>query len=320
MESLNRVVRRLLRTYGRHAGMLEDLYADDVVFYTPLARLEGRPAVSQYFAELNKGFPGLRLALHDEFHSEDSRRACIRLRFDWHNTGQFYGHPPTGASGVQIETHTLRIDDEGRIVEQIAGVSTFQLPKLFLADWGMDFPREIPDPSPEIFSASPATSRSLSGVEPNPTLGLRFVDAFGRRDHRTLAEIYAPDVELFTPLGWPVRGLSNVQAFVDEFHASNPGMKVALHDEFASADRTRVCWRIKLHYRNSAPFYGNPATNDEGVMTETHATTLRDGRISQQVVGDNTFHMPFQELVQWKMPFPTDTQDPNPALATVQPS
>jgi 8-hydroxy-5-deazaflavin:NADPH oxidoreductase len=38
-------------------------------------------------------------------------------------------------------------------------------------------------------------------------------------------------------------------------------------------------------------------------MTETHAVRLADGQIIEQVVGDNSFHMPHQELVAWQMPF-----------------
>lgn len=49
-------------------------------------------------------------------------------------------------------------------------------------------------------------------------------------------------------------------------------------------------------------------------MTETHSLTLRDGRIARHVVGDNTFDMPYQELVEWRMDFPTDTPDPDPEI------
>lgn len=51
-------------------------------------------------------------------------------------------------------------------------------------------------------------------------------------------------------------------------------------------------------------------------MTETHSITVRDGKIAQQVVGDNSFHMPYQELVLWKMDFPTVTADPQPEIVS----
>jgi hypothetical protein len=50
-------------------------------------------------------------------------------------------------------------------------------------------------------------------------------------------------------------------------------------------------------------------------MSETHAVRLRDRRIVEQFVGDNTFSMPHQELVTWGMDFPRDTPDPAPVIS-----
>jgi hypothetical protein len=237
-------------------------YADDAVLRTPLGRYEGRAAIEAHLAEQRERFPGFRAVVHDEFTSADGTRACFRLRLAWE-------------SGTSAETHSVRLDD-GRIAEQVAGVSTFDMAKVLLADLGLDFPRDVPDPAPEI-----------------PADG--------------------------TTLGWPIAGRDAVKAFVDEFHASNPGLRVALHDEFESADGTRVCWRIRLHFHNTEPFFGNPPTGERGVMPETHAITLRDGRIARLVVGDNGFAMPHQELVAWKMDYPAGTVDPHPPLAPASP-
>ena len=133
----------------------------------------------------------------------------------------------------------------------------------------------------------------------------------------SLDEIYADDVALYTPLAWPARGREAVTAFALEFHAANPGLRIALHDEFYSADGSRACWRILLHYHNTAPFYGNPPTGEAGIMTETHVVRVARGRIIEHIVGDNSFHMPHQELVTWRMPFAEDTPDPAPAITSV---
>jgi hypothetical protein len=148
------------------------------------------------------------------------------------------------------------------------------------------------------------------------TLARRFVDAFGRRDTDTLAELYAEDVNLYTPLGWPMVGRYELLKFVMEFHTANPGLRVALYDEFYPADGTRACWRIGLHYHNTGSFYGQPPTDDAGVMYETHVLRIVGGRIAEHVVGDNTLHMPHQELVVWRMPFAEITPDPAPLIAT----
>jgi predicted dinucleotide-binding enzyme/predicted ester cyclase len=151
------------------------------------------------------------------------------------------------------------------------------------------------------------------GGEP-PTLAVRFVRALGTNDPPLLDEIYDPEVVLYTPLGWPIRGLAAVKEFVAQFHTAYPGLRVTLHDQFSSADGTRVCFRFVIHFHNTGSFYGKPPTGEHGTMSETHAVRLRDGKIVEQFVGDNNFAMPYQELVVWQMTFPRDTPDPNPAI------
>jgi ketosteroid isomerase-like protein len=260
-------------------------YADDAFMQTPLGRFEGREAIVAALDQQRRRFPDLRPVLHDEFRSADGARACFRLRLHWDG-------------GTSAETHSVRLRD-GLIAEQIVGVSTFDMAKVLLVDLGLDFPRELPDPAPEL---------PLDGS----TLARRFVNAFDARELDAFDDLCTPDVEVYTPLGWPVAGLGAVKVFVDEFHAANPGLRVALHDEFASADGERVCWRIRLHFHNTEPFFGNPPTGERGVTPETHAITLRDGRIVRLVVGDLAFTMPHQELVTWKMDFPAGTEDPDP--------
>jgi quinol monooxygenase YgiN len=154
------------------------------------------------------------------------------------------------------------------------------------------------------------------------TLAQRFVRALGRNDPELLDDVYDPDVVLYTPLAWPVRGREALKEFVAQFHTGYQGLRVTLHDEFYSADGTRACFRFVIHFHNTGPFYGNGPTGDQGTMSETHAVRLRDGRIVEQFVGDNNFSMPYQELVSWTMDFPRETPDPHPVIveASVEPA
>ena len=161
----------------------------------------------------------------------------------------------------------------------------------------------------------PLAVRGYTIAPPGPTLPERFVRALGTNDAELLREIYDPDVVLYTPLGWPIRGLDAVQGFIGQFHGGYPGLRVTLHDQFASADGERVCFRFVIHFRNSGPFYGHAPTGEVGTMSETHAVRLRDGRIVEQFVGDNNFSIPHLELVAWQMSFPRDTPDPNRVIA-----
>jgi hypothetical protein len=45
---------------------------------------------------------------------------------------------------------------DGRIVEQFVGDNNFSMPHQELVTWGMDFPRDTPDPSPVLAEASAA--------------------------------------------------------------------------------------------------------------------------------------------------------------------
>jgi len=148
-----------------------------------------------------------------------------------------------------------------------------------------------------------------------PTLPERFIRALGTNEPALLEEIYDPEVLLYTPLGWPIRGFEAVKDFVGQLHRAYPGLRVSLHDQFSSADGQRLCFRFVIHFKNTGPFYGHPPTGESGTMSETHAVRLRDGKIVEEIVGDNNFSMPYQELVAWQMDFPRDTPDPNPVIA-----
>ena len=114
-------------------------------------------------------------------------------------------------------------------------------------------------------------------------------------------DIYAGDVMLYTPLAWPARGRAAVTAFAMEFHTANPGLRVALHDEFYPADGTRACWRIRLHYHNTASFYGNPPTGETGVMTETHVVRLAGGRIIEVGIPDRYSGPGVRDAAAWEI-------------------
>lgn len=152
------------------------------------------------------------------------------------------------------------------------------------------------------------------------TLPERFARALGTNDAALFDELYDPDVVLYTPLGWPIRGLEGVKEFVGEFHSGYPRLRITLHDQFFSADGNRACFRFVIHFDNRGPFYGNPPTGEQGTMSETHAVRLQEGRIVEQFVGDNNFSIPYQELVHWNMQFPRETPDPNPVIVDATPA
>jgi predicted dinucleotide-binding enzyme/predicted ester cyclase len=154
--------------------------------------------------------------------------------------------------------------------------------------------------------------------EPGPTFVQRYIRAFGTADYEALREIYDEDVRFYTPLAWGAQGWEFLRSFIQEFHRGYPGLKVTLHDEFYSAGGDRACFRFVLHWHHAGPFFGHAPTGERGTMSETHAIRLRNGRIVEQWVGDNSFQMPHQELVTFGMDFPRETPDPAPPTLTVE--
>ena len=159
-----------------------------------------------------------------------------------------------------------------------------------------------------------ADHREIVDAIVDDTPAKRFVRAFGTNDRGLLDEIYADDVVLYSPIGWGIAGKQALLDFVSEFHKGYPGMRVALHDEFYSADGSRGAFRFMIHWHNTGAFFGHAPTGMRGTMTETHTVRIRDGRFHEQIVGDNTFQMPYLELVVRKIEMPWETPDPAPEI------
>jgi steroid delta-isomerase-like uncharacterized protein len=137
---------------------LDELYADDVVFYTPFRRgVTGTAFIKAFVAAFHQAHPGLTASLHDEFTDADGTRVALRLSIRWHNTGPFLSFPPTGEQGSESEIHTFRLRD-GRIVEQWVGHNTLRLTRQQLVDWQMPLPVDEEDPTAAIVTVRAGTA------------------------------------------------------------------------------------------------------------------------------------------------------------------
>lgn len=307
---LDRLLSLLRDAWRGDQQALAEVYAESVQVCGILGQIQGRAHLAQFLQESLKAFPDPQISLHEVFADASGSRVALRHHIVWQNLSAGFGQAPTGQRGVLSLTSMLRVQDS-KITEQVLGFSTFDLPHLLLVDWGLPVP-EVKDPAREIMGAVPGDP----AVNPaDRMLAERFVRAFGAKDLAILETLYDPDVELYTPLGWPLRGWETVKTFVEQFHTANPGMRVGLHDAFASSDGQKLCWRIRLHFHNTGTFYGNPPTGDRGEMMESHFITLKNGKIRRQIVGDGGLQLPKGELVDWKMAFPRQVTDPDPAIS-----
>src|ERR1700745_2626587 len=76
-----------LGSFGqRDRTKFDEFYSAGATLYTPLTGpVRGRDAIWEYFSELHRAFPALRVTLHDEFGSADGGRSCIRIHLGWQN-------------------------------------------------------------------------------------------------------------------------------------------------------------------------------------------------------------------------------------------
>lgn len=144
----------------------------------------------------------------------------------------------------------------------------------------------------------------------------RYFKAMETGDNDLLDEVYAEDAVFYTPFTWGVRGRAFIKMFATQFQQAFPGTRMELHDTFASADDSRVCFRIVLHWRNSGSFFGNPATQLEGQTSETHVVRISDERVVEHWVCVNTLPLTHLEAVTWGMQFVREGEDPLPEILT----
>lgn len=148
------VAQRFVRAFGQNdAEAFRTVLAKDVIFYGGLAwGLKGSDTLINFASEFHEGMPGMRVELWDEFYSAEGTRGNFRINLHFNNTGTFMGNPPTGKSGVSVESFTLTIED-GQIVEIIQAGNTLPLAAIELIDFGMSFPTDTPDPGSLILSS-----------------------------------------------------------------------------------------------------------------------------------------------------------------------
>jgi hypothetical protein len=276
-------------------------YHRDARSYGPLAwPAVGAEAIAASLARSAARLDGLQTELHDVFANAAGDRAALRLVRRWSQ-----GTAPRSA----IETRYLRLAD-GLIVEEFAGPNTFQIADLELNDWGLAPADTSTDPSPEILSAS---ATEVSGKQPE-TAAERFVDAFGRNDPGSLLALYDQRFMLYSPIAWGLPGRDPLAPFVQQFHQGFPGLRLALLDQFSSADETRVAFRFGMRWHNTGTFFGHPPTGDHGTHAEYHSLRLANGLIVEQIVTDISYGIPRYELTVWHREYPAHTEDPAPQM------
>lgn len=268
--------------------------------YGPLAWPARGAAIAEGIAATAARLNGLEVELHDAFTNAEGDRTALRLVRRWSEKG---------SRQSAIETRYLRTGG-GRIVEEFAGPNTFQIADRELNRWNLKPAATSADPYPEILAAA---ETGTSGTHPQ-TVPERFVSAFGRNDPGALLELYGPGFVLYSPIAWGLAGTEPLVPFVQQFHHGFPGLRLALFDQFSSADGTRIAFRFGMRWRNTGTFFGLAPTGHQGAHEEFHSLRLASGRIVEQVVTDISYSIPQYELTVWHREYPVDTEDPAPAM------
>jgi hypothetical protein len=236
------ITARFVAALGRaDAEQVAACYHPDARSFGPLSwPVKGAAAIAANLASLASRLPGLEVELHDRFTNAAGDRVALRLVRRWTD----------GATRRSaIESRYLRLAGD-RIVEEFAGPNTFQIADLELNRWGLAPADTAGDPNPEIVAASPTQT---SGKEPE-TIPERFVVAFGRNDPQSLLALYDDSFVLYSPIAWGLSGTSPLVPFVQQFHQGFPGLRLALFDQFSSADGTRLAFRFGMAWHNTGTF------------------------------------------------------------------
>lgn len=148
------------------------------------------------------------------------------------------------------------------------------------------------------------------------TPGQKFIEGFANNNIELLKEVLAEDVKFYGTLAWGIQGSENMINFAGEFQKGLPGMKVVLHDEFYNAEGTRGNIRMHLHFNNEGVFMGHEPTGKSGESVESFTLKIKDDKITEIVQSGNTFPLAAIELIDFKMDYPKETPDPEPAILT----
>lgn len=120
-------------------------------------------------------------------------------------------------------------------------------------------------------------------------LGRQFAEAvIGKGDMETADRILADDFVACIPISKaPIRGAEGYKALLAGFARAVPnGMQFELHDLFAVGDR--AVFRFTAKGKHEGHLFGTAPTGGEIVMGETHVLRVRDGKIVEDYVADNT--------------------------------
>jgi predicted ester cyclase len=114
----NKALVRLLFEEGLHRGNLAivgEVFSADFVDHSTPGQPAGPGGVSDYFAALRAGFPGVRVTLEDVIAEGD--RVVVRTGWRGTHLGTYEGIAPTGRTATRTLIQIFRIVD-GLIVEE----------------------------------------------------------------------------------------------------------------------------------------------------------------------------------------------------------
>lgn len=120
-------------------------------------------------------------------------------------------------------------------------------------------------------------------------LARQFAEAvIGKGDMSAADQVLADDFIAYVPISKaPIRGRDNYKKILGGFATAVPqGMAFELHDLFATSDR--AVFRFTARGKHEGELFGAPPTGNEIVMGETHVLRIRDGKIVEDYVADNT--------------------------------
>ncbi|OYQ46492.1 hypothetical protein CHU92_01415 [Flavobacterium cyanobacteriorum] len=147
----------------------------------------------------------------------------------------------------------------------------------------------------------------------NNSITRELYDAFQKNELHRWDAIISKDVKTTSPASYGViEGIELLKAWGAEFlNSLEP--QVDLVDEFDGGERAFIS--VCLYWKHTKPFFGIPPTGREGTSIETFILTVKDGKITEFKVADQTLDL---AIYLWQKGMPAEhNARPEPIVAGI---
>ncbi|MGH9123072.1 MAG: ester cyclase [Acidimicrobiales bacterium] len=222
----------------------------------------------------------------------------VAVRNTWHGTHTgtpFYGIPTSGKTVAVTSIGLDRVRD-GKVVEGWGELDMLGMMQTLGAMPPVG-PGAVAHGEPSEWGpSSSAGGEAATSTDQNLAMTLRFVEALGRGDDATLAEVVDGDAFVDHNPVWGSKDWAGALAVADAWRAALPDLVVTPEADIAVVEGAQVSVHSKISGTHSgADLYGAPASGKAVEWTHNDFVRIAGGRIVERWVSSDSLHL-FQQV------------------------